>query len=473
MPLMQSIRNWFRGNNAQPGIQGNPGPQAPDPWPMTPKETYGVDDKEKMAGGPRGVIIPWFLPFWDDQSGETQQMRTAYRQMLRDPVVKAAVLGKLYGVAALDIKITPVSDDPGDVEVADFVEWSFTQRIKGMVPRMVESVILHALIDGYSVCEKVWGVEEHGRWAGYHVLRDLKPKDTDRDLVLKTDEYRNVVSIMGLRYNGGLEFDPRDYVIYTHLPLYNSPTGMADLRAAYGLYWVRDAAWKLRAAGLSTHSFPIIHGEYATIDQKPALERTLAQARMQNWMSYPAGVKIQALDIAGRSEEMFAKAISDLREEQFLGIQLAMLQALTGQAGAQRGSSAAHKDTSDLAKWFLAAVFCAVLNDHESGLIRDMVVRNFAGRQPPKASMSGVDDLELAESLNIDKGLSELGWVHSKKDLSERYGRRIVTDPEDALKPAQSPPAGGEGFKPPPEFHEDESLSTDWGYSNGLMEKVA
>ena len=79
---------------------------------MEPKEAYGVSaDQEKMASGPRAVTLPWFLPFFDQQDGETQEMRLAYRQMLRDPVVKGAVLGKLYGVAALDIKIAPVSDE--------------------------------------------------------------------------------------------------------------------------------------------------------------------------------------------------------------------------------------------------------------------------------------------------------------------------------------------------------------------------
>src|SRR5208282_3011048 len=109
--------------------------------------------------------------------------------------------------------------------------------IKGSVPKMVESIVLHAMMDGYSINEKVWGVEEeYGRWQGKHVLRVLKPKDVDRDMVPKTDEFRNLVSIMGLRYNGGLEFDPRGFVHFVHLPFFYSPTGTSDLRAAYGRF---------------------------------------------------------------------------------------------------------------------------------------------------------------------------------------------------------------------------------------------
>ena len=481
--------NWFGSwwGRPQEGVHGiNQPPPAPREWPMEPKEAYGVSaDQEKMAAGPRAVTLPWFLPFFDQQDGETQEMRLAYRQMIqRDPVVKGAMLGKIFGVAALDIKITPVSDDPGDLEVAEFVEWSFNQRIEGSVPAMIEAIVLHALMDGYSINEKVWGVEEeYGRWQGKHVLRMLKPKDVDRDLVPKTDEFRNVTSIMGLRYNGGLEFDPRDYVHFTHLPFFYSPTGTSDLRAAYGRFWCLDTAWKLRAAGLANRSYPILKGQYATIDQKSTLEKAMAAAKFNSFIAVPAGAVVEALEIAGRSQDEFRNAIADLREEIYLGIQLAMLQALTGQAGAQRGSSAAHKDTSDLAKWYVAQKFCACLNNHENGLIRDMVTRNFHGRVPPKAAMSGVDDLELAESLNLDKGLSDMGLPLSKKELYERYGRSQPLDDDDALKPTVAAPGGG-GFQSPkegqeslpmdkPEFHDDPEMQTDWGYHNGMMEKVA
>ena len=112
-----------------------------------------------------------------------------------------------------------------------------------------------------------------------------------------------------------------------------------------------------------------------------------------------------------------------------------------------------------------------------------MVTRNFHGRVPPKAAMSGVDDLELAESLNLDKGLSDMGLPLSKKELYERYGRSQPLDDDDALKPTVAAPGGG-GFQSPkegqeslpmdkPEFHDDPEMQTDWGYNNGMMGDAA
>src|SRR5262245_27092238 len=56
--------------------------------------------KEKAAAGPRNVIQPVFMPYFRDGTAETPQMRAAYRRMLADPNVKAALVGKIFGVAA-------------------------------------------------------------------------------------------------------------------------------------------------------------------------------------------------------------------------------------------------------------------------------------------------------------------------------------------------------------------------------------
>src|SRR5271166_5264502 len=129
-PQTAGFWGWLKPVGRMLGVIGNPGPRVEGPFPKEPKEVYGSSNDEKMASGPRAVLLPWFLPFFDDQSGETNEMRLAYRQMIqRCPVTKGAMLGKIFGVAALDIKITPVSDDPGDIEVAEFIEWSFNERI--------------------------------------------------------------------------------------------------------------------------------------------------------------------------------------------------------------------------------------------------------------------------------------------------------------------------------------------------------
>jgi len=213
-----------------------------DPSPDRP-----VPEGEKIKTSMR---IPLFLPYWDQQQsvGETELMRLAYRRMLADPHVKSALLGKIFAVMGEEINIRPHNKvNVRDQLIASFNEWNIKERLKGGFAGLVWSVLIGGLLDGYSVCEKVWDVEEEGAWKGKEVLTDLKPKDVNQDLVVEVDEYRNILYLKGLRFNSGQEFNPDDFVVFTYLPLYGTPTGMSDMRACYDdqTQVLTKAGWKL------------------------------------------------------------------------------------------------------------------------------------------------------------------------------------------------------------------------------------
>lgn len=424
MPLMNSIKDsigsaarWVTGHNS---------------------ENYKYDRKhtteEKVRTGPSGVILPWFLPYYNDTLKETAIMRKTYRQMLTDPNVKAAVLGKVLAVAALDLRIIPFNKkNERDKMVANFVEFALMDRIYGAVPALVWNICIGALIDGYSVSEKIWGVEDKNPiWKYKTILRKLKPKQVDEEVNLEVDEFWNVKGVRAYLYNSFEVYRPNDFVIFSHLPLYGQPTGMSDLRAAYAKYWLLDTVWKLRAMHLEKRSIPLLMGTYAVPTQRGAMEAALEKAKWSNWISAPREAQVQAIDIAGRSQQEFQAAVQDLREDIFMAIQCALLQALTGGAGIIRGSSEIHKDTSDLVKWFLAESLKAVLNDYENGLIADLVTRNFVDASYPKAVFGGVDDRELIETAQVDNMLHQVLDL-SKEEMYEKYGRQPPKNEEDTI----------------------------------------
>src|SRR5947209_5372512 len=55
---------------------------------------------EKVHSGPSGMALPWFPPFIDNYTRETSEHRVAYRQMVGECNVKAALFGKLWGVSS-------------------------------------------------------------------------------------------------------------------------------------------------------------------------------------------------------------------------------------------------------------------------------------------------------------------------------------------------------------------------------------
>lgn len=394
---------------------------------------YGDQERIRAA-----VKIPAFLPYYDtlQTAGETAEMRAAYRRMVADPYVKAAWLKKILGVGATDLSIKPPKSkrkSPRHQKIADFVDWNLKRGIAGGSPGMVWEIFSGGTIDGYSICEPLWGDPENaGPWKGKRRLARLKAKDVDQDLVPYLDEFKNVTSIKGLRYNSGEEWNPKDFVIYSHLGLYGNPTGMSDFRAVYRAYWLLDTAWKLRAIAVDKRSMPIVIGHWTDPQHQSKLENALAKIRYQNWMAVPESARVEVLDIAGQSHQIFSEMIRDLREEVAIGINGAMLQMMSSTG--QRGDSQVHKDTTDLGIWHLSNAFCNVLNDHESGLIRRVVDLNFSGvDEYPVASAGGVDDAELGESVRVDQGLQQIiapmGLDLDREELEERYGRKFIEKP--------------------------------------------
>ncbi len=391
------------------------------------------------------------LPWYDQYTEETAEMRQMYRIMMRDPTIKAGLFDKVFSVAAMDLQLAPASESPRDKLIADFVSDALVKFVDGGIRKIVESLCFPALIDGHSISEPVWGVQDRGQWKGKWIYRALKSKDTEH-LQLMGDEFRNVVAIRANTYNGGRLFDPQDFILFTVFSLFESPAGMSDLRAAYRAFFIMQTAWELRAIGLEKFSLPLLRGVYKNDKDKTPLEQTLQSVRSQNYVVAPDGVLIEAIDLARRGTADFESAIRDLREEILLSIVGAYLQAITSDGGSnQRGNSQIHKGTTEIIKWHLSRCVADVLNRRDGGLIPRLVDRNFLDAEYPFATMGGLNDTDLAASLTIDEGLYGMGIPLSIKDFYQRYGRQRPVDPADVLRasPQQIMQPGQQPFSQP------------------------
>ena len=398
------------------------------------------EQREHARSGPQDIKLPWFLPYFDDQQtlGENAAMRLAYRRMLADPNVKAATYGKIGAVQGYELKVVP-SDrkDERASKLADLVRWNLTEAVRGGLPELVWSVFSGGLMDGYSISEKVWTRQEKGKFAGAYRLSALKPKDVGRDLVLVTDEFRNIVAVRGLRFNPGVDFPPSAFIIYRHLPLFDVPTGQSDFRACYSRYWLLDTALKLRAIGIDKRAIPLLMGTYKHAQQRPALETALSMVKSQNWLAVPEGVRVEALNIAGAADGIFASAVQQLAEDIFLGIAGATLQARQGDVNNARGSSAEHRNTADLFIKMLSQAFEAnILNDQDHGLIKEICDLNAEDVQDyPKGILQASDDENLEARSKLYETFWKAGMPFSKNAINDEFGFEPPDpdDPEDAL----------------------------------------
>lgn len=422
--LRPRARTWLE--YAKTVLGGYPGPVALTTSPSLAEERERLR-AEKVNSGPPGIKMPWLAPYIDDHTAEPAAARAAYRRMWADPNVKAALLSKVFNVAALDLEVHAAGNGrkKEDREAADFTRYCLTEAVEGGWPGAVWSVLGGGLPDGYSVNEKVYGPERGGRWSAKWALHALRPKDVGNDVVLQTDRFKQVVSVRGLRYNAGEEFSPGLFWIWRNLPLYDSPVGMSDLRAAYGSWWMLDTVRRLRILAADKNALPFLVGTYPLPGThiKPTLDEMLANVKSRNWASVPEGTKIDALNIAGSAADIYAAFTRDLQHEIVRSICLASLPQIEGTVEDGRGDTRTSKMITDRASWWLARSLESSLNDRRTGLVKEMVDLNFVVSEYPTVSLSGVDPVELGRELDIDERLLAMGMQLSKGSLYERYGR--------------------------------------------------
>ena len=117
------------------------------------------------------------------------------------------------------------------------------------------------MIEGYSVSEYDTQIERDGDWKGKVALDSLKSLDVGNDVALQKDPRNNVVSLMGLRFNSGKNYDIANFVYYRHLPFFNSVVGTSDFRAAFKSWFKLELVEGLRAVFLEKKALPFVVGK--------------------------------------------------------------------------------------------------------------------------------------------------------------------------------------------------------------------
>ena len=193
-----------------------------------------------------------------------------YDKMRVDDQVKATLSLKKQAVLAPGWDIEPGSDDPKDVEIADFVEFSL-EKMQGSVVDMLSQVML-ALDYGYSIGEIVWKVYEDGLHAGKVGIRAVKSK-RPHYFEFQSDEFGN------LKPNGLLQrtyitdtkkLPVNKFLIYSYQKEFDNWYGTSDLRPAYRSWWSKDNIIRFWNIYLERFGSPLLIGKYTKNDTSAA-----------------------------------------------------------------------------------------------------------------------------------------------------------------------------------------------------------
>lgn len=373
-------------------------------------------------------------------TGETWEIRRAYRLMLKEPAVYTPLLSRTLAVASLDPQVLPEDkDDPVQRDAAKFLDWSVRNSRGGWLG-VLFNTLFPGQMDGFSLCEKTWAVVpgDHPKWADRWTLAALRSKDTEH-VQFDLDVYRNVSCIRsGISGQAGTRFDPRDFVHFVHLKLFESPFGLSALRPAYRAAQMIATALRLRDVVLKNYSGPFLALKHSRSDQMKMVAEVLNNARANGWISLEKGDELKVINLATSAPDQFQQAIEDLRKELFLTIRGAYLQALESKSA--QGNSETHAEETSLFEWYLAELAGSVLTEQ---LAPDIVLPNFGTRGGrPRIKLGGVDLAKAKAWTELATAVQELVPI-SAQQIYEATGMEPPRDAADAVGGVKPVPVPG------------------------------
>ncbi|MGI6295473.1 MAG: phage portal protein family protein [Armatimonadota bacterium] len=352
--------------------------------------------KETASAGAFIKDFDFYNP--DDLIGKRSY--SIYDQMQRDAQVQACLTIKKLAVLSHGWEVHPASSEPRDVEIADFVRFALVD-MRGSILNVLYNV-LDALAKGFSVLEINYHIFEDGPHKGRVGIASIKAKDPSI-FSFDTDEFLNVRSLKRTGPGPSQQVLPSDkFVVYSHMPRYESPYGTSDLRAAHKHYWSKDVLTRFMNLYLEKHGSPTAKGSYKRGTPKQAQEellRVLDKIQQQTAIVIPDDVKVELLE-AGRSGEAGYLQAIEWHDKQ---ISRAILcQTLMTDEGVRVGSYALAKVHLDVLKMCLHKL----KRDLEEAVMREQVIKrlvdfNFSAKSYPTFSLGPLEDADVAQLTEV------------------------------------------------------------------------
>lgn len=362
-----------------------------------------------------------------------------YQKMASEPYVKAALKQLKYAVLRWPWTIKPGGEDEQSIQLAADIRENL-EHLEGQSMSMVLWAVMDGLDCGYSIAEKIMKRMDDGSY-GYRKIQSLdtyyyKPG---------VDDYGNLVDIVadGVKGLTKERFDPRYFLVYTHMPRYCNPFGQSELRAAYRAYFIKDAAWKFRSLYMQKYGTPPLVGTVkagVSSDIRDELLTIMKNVQQESNIVLTSEMQMEALEIGTSGNSIYHEAISDLNMEILIGILGSFMTVAEGANTGARALGEVHEDSVDRAAAFVATQLEDTLNEQ---LIWPMVRMNKASIEDmPYFCFDRTVDIDRDAEANLLLKASKLGVAIPKAHGYERLGIPMPEDGEEVLEPVSFNPFG-------------------------------
>ena len=344
----------------------------------------------------------------------------AYAKMMNDASVDVSVRAWKTPVLGAEFFVDPYSDDPVDIEVAEFI-WS--NLAGGMDLPLLGAIqdILHMCEDGYAVLEKVY---ENREWTP-PIMQNTngQPKqpsgssfrNTKQFTMLKSLGYRPITTLSEINYdnNGNLvditqnavqadksvkEVDIKadKLIVFTLNRKGGDITGKSILRTAYPHWYYKTHMYKVDAIQKERHGIGVPKGKllpgYTNAD-KVALRQALRNLRTneESFILETPNVEITFENVPGHLVNVVESA-EHHNGMILLNVMAAFLSLGTNVSGGSGGSRAVGSTQSDMfmkSLKFIAEYVCQIINME---IVPELVVYNYKTTNFPQLKVRNIGE---------------------------------------------------------------------------------
>ena len=322
-----------------------------------------------------------------------------YDKMRNEPQIKACLAFKKHAILASGWHIEPTSDDPQDVEIADFWKYCLIDGLPGSFNRNLKD-ILTALDFGFSVTEPILQYYIDGDYKGKVGLASLKTKPP-HSFEFDVDDFNNLRSLKQYQPTGAIPLNPKDFMIYSYGSEFGNWYGMSDLRAVYRPYFSKDILikfWNMYCEKGAAYKAEGTYKQGATKDEQDNLLNLLKSIQNNSVYIKPEGTTIEFKETSGRSGAVFQSAIEYQDIEIARGL---LIPKLMGLNKTESGSWALGKTQFD--------IFMFIIEDlrHEleellyENLIKKITDLNYIAKKYPKFVFNPLSEDDKAALMTI------------------------------------------------------------------------
>jgi len=378
---------------------------------------------------------------WNTDLTGTAGMLTLEKMVTTDPTVHSALMAMTLPITATTWHIEPASDDPTDVEIAQFVE-KMLFSIKGGWGHFIDEA-LDFLIYGHYDFEMVWQ-----RDGDQIRLAKLAPRPPTTITAFYSDDvgdFQGIKQQVNNDTGAGDVFIPNTKLLHIARRVRSSNfRGRSVFRAAWKPYFIKRELEVIAAIGYEKRSMGVDVGTLEqdgmnkiTEDRRKSAEKAL--------MGLAAREKQFLVEVPGFSYRLEGLSGSTLDPTDFIQyLDISILRSVLTEfvaMGPQGGSLAEHRDKTSFFTAALKGHTDVLIQAVNSQVIQQIVAWNFPGLELedglPKLTHDRLDTRNIQELSGAISTLVQTGVLAPTRDV-ENAMRSILELPEREM-PVDTP----------------------------------